>query len=84
MLTGEYLNFTVELKSGYNRVSIPDGAIGIDDKRVPLESGRDVLEYLEDNARGAHSIGLDRYICDVTDGEIERTGEPRGKASTST
>lgn len=60
-LTGEIVSFTLELKEGYNFISLPFTVIGVDHCESALEEISDLFYAIQPDVNYVYSVGLDEF-----------------------
>jgi hypothetical protein len=68
-LTGEVVSFTLELKEGYNFISLPFTVIGVDHCENALEEIADLFYAIQPDVNYIYSVGLDEFKYTLSGGD---------------
>ena len=68
-LTGEVVSFTLELKEGYNFISLPFTVIGVDHCENALEQISDLFSAIQPDVNYIYSVGLDEFKYTLNGGD---------------
>jgi hypothetical protein len=68
-LTGEIVSFTLELKEGYNFISLPFTVIGVDHCENALEEIADLFYAIQPDVNYIYSVGLDEFKYTLSGGD---------------
>ena len=68
-LAGEIVSFTLELKEGYNFISLPFTVIGVDHCENALEEISDLFYAIQPDVNYIYSVGLDEFKYTLSGGD---------------